>query len=98
MSHAQWQGPTHTYTQIPWPSVLETACPIWDEHGPGSSDCSDKEGMFEGEERQSMMGDIAPCAPPPPLTFFTFILSRGCFFGLTQGLDRRHPLPVRPLN
>ncbi len=55
-------------------------------------------------EKQSMMGDVAPCAPPPPTSpsflflFFTFILARGCFCGITQGFDRRHPLPVGPLN
>lgn len=57
--------------------------------------------MFQGKS----VGDgrrYTTCAPRPRpptlLSIFTFILARGCFCGLTRGFDRRHPLPVRPLN
>lgn len=70
------------------------------ERGPGSTECDDKEGIFEGGlggKMQSTMGDAAPHVPSL-LFFFTFILTRGCFCEVAQGSDRRHQLPVRLLN
>lgn len=86
MSHAQWQGPTHTYTHLGPHSGRQ---PVLSEVSMARAEqCDDKE---EADGR---------CMPPPPRThfFFTFIFARGCFCGLTQGFDRRHPLPVGPLN
>lgn len=56
-----------------------------------------------GGAEYCMMGDGSLHAPlslhtPTRHLFPTFILARGCFCGLTRGFDRRHPLPVGPVN
>lgn len=102
MSHAQRQGPTYTHTHkhTSWPSLWETACALGGEHGPGSSVFGDKEGMFkEGlvGERQSMIGDVAPCAPPthlrPTSFFFHLYFSTRLFLWSDTRLRPHTPTP-----
>lgn len=82
MSHAQWQGPTHTHPQSGRQSVLSEVSMA------PAAQCDDKVEMFDREgggvvgEIQSMMVDVAPFPHPPTPTCAHVFSSPNLYFSM----------------